>query len=318
MKGAVTRTVGADPVDLRRLSRTLEDSSVELLRIRRRVDEAATRLPQGGWTTAELAAVSRWLADGAIDARRRALTLEQQGPRARRRLGEGTPLAPWFSGDACPKALITTQLLLPGLGTKPRSQPSEHLAAGTSCQTAIAAPVPVATPNGVLLAPGSLRINTSEDTSDDDGGGRRAPSGPERRRLPRGFPTAESFAAFGRRLRAGMREAGLADTQPALQGSAVSGRSFHTGAPFDLGRTSDFDVTIASPAAMERARALGIGLRSGGTRTGPLTTAQLDQLGLGDLARQLRQDLGRKVHFMLYESIEAASARGPLIVVPVR
>jgi hypothetical protein len=41
-------------------------------------------------------------------------------------------------------------------------------------------------------------------------------------------------------------EAGYADTRALLQGSAVTGRSFRTGAPFDVGRVSDFDVALGT------------------------------------------------------------------------
>jgi len=310
-------TVGANPLELRRLSRTLEDGAEELLRIRRRVDEAAARLRRGGSAAAELATVSRWLADGAVDARRRAVALEDEGRRPRRHPGGPTPMSPWFGDDACPKVLITVQLPLPGLGTKARSRPSEHLAVATGCQTEVTAPVPVTTPDGVLLAPASLRLHTGDDAGDEGGGGGRgAASGARRRRVPKGFANAESFAAFGRRLRAGLRAAGLRDAEPALQGSSVRGYSFRTGELFDVGRTSDLDVAIASPTAMSRAEALGVGLRSGGARTGPLNPAQLERLGLGDVSRTLAKTLGRPVHFMVFESMEAAAARGPVIAVP--
>lgn len=42
--------------------------------------------------------------------------------------------------------------------------------------------------------------------------------------------------------------AGYPDVEPILQGSAVTGKNFGTGAPFDVGRVSDFDVALAKPS----------------------------------------------------------------------
>lgn len=96
----------------------------------------------------------------------------------------------------------------------------------------------------------------------------------------------------------------------------MTGQSFRTGAAFDVGRVSDFDIALASPQLLDRASALGIGLRSGGTRTGPLTAPQLQRLGLGDLATDLGTATGRPVNFMIFDSAAVASARSPSIVVP--
>ncbi|MED9649857.1 hypothetical protein RCN49_07995 [Escherichia marmotae] len=43
-----------------------------------------------------------------------------------------------------------------------------------------------------------------------------------------------------------------------MQGSSVSGVSFSTGQPFDVGRVSDFDVAISHPELYKRAEQLGI------------------------------------------------------------
>ena len=96
----------------------------------------------------------------------------------------------------------------------------------------------------------------------------------------------------------------------------MTGRSFHTGAAFDVGRLSDFDIALSSPQLLSRADALGIGLRSGGSRTGPLTAAQMQRLGLGDLATSLSSSAGRPVNFMIFDSVAGATGRGPSIVVP--
>lgn len=79
---------------------------------------------------------------------------------------------------------------------------------------------------------------------------------------------------------------------------------------------SDFDVALASPELLQRAQALGIGLRSGGTRTGPLTARDLQALGLKDLASQLSTQAGREVNFMIYDSAATAAGRAPGVVLP--
>jgi filamentous hemagglutinin len=121
---------------------------------------------------------------------------------------------------------------------------------------------------------------------------------------------------FGSDLRAGLKSAGYDDVTPLLQGSAVTGRSFRTGAPFDVGRTSDFDVALASPQLLARAKELGIGLRSGGSRTGPLTARDAARLGLSGVRSGLSRRSGRPVNFMIYGSADDAIARSGGVHVP--
>jgi hypothetical protein len=140
-------------------------------------------------------------------------------------------------------------------------------------------------------------------------GFRKATSGG---RIPFGFSNVDDFASFSRDVRSGLNKAGYADAQPLLQGSAVTGRSYSTGQPFDVGRVSDFDIGLASPSMLARAKELGIGLRSSGTRTGPLTARDLQALGLRNMQRQLSTQAGREVNFMIYGSVDdAASRAGP-------
>jgi RHS repeat-associated protein len=165
------------------------------------------------------------------------------------------------------------------------------------------------------------------------------------RTLPLGFKNADEFAQFGARLKQGLQNAGYGDVQAAFRGSSVTGVSFKTGAPFDVGRVSDgdvqaafrgssvtgvsfktgapfdvgrvsdFDLALASSTLLQRAKELGIGLRGGGTRTEPLDEEHLKMLGLLDLSRELGEMTGRPVTFMIYESIESIAQRGPYIIV---
>lgn len=134
--------------------------------------------------------------------------------------------------------------------------------------------------------------------------------------MPHGFANVDEFAQFGSNMRTGLGRAGYENAEPLLQGSAVTGKSFKTGQPFDVGRVSDFDVALADPALLARAQELGIGLRSGGTRTGPLSARDLRALGLRDLASQMGQQAGREVNFMIYNNPATAAQRAPSVVLP--
>ena len=135
--------------------------------------------------------------------------------------------------------------------------------------------------------------------------------------IPHGFASEAEFNAFGKQLNEGLAKAGYGETKPIFQGSSVTGKKFTTGEAFDVGRVSDFDIALADPKLIAKAKELGIGLRSGGTRTGPLTAAELEKLGLKDLAQQLsKQAGGREVNFMIFDTVETATGRSPSIVVP--
>lgn len=129
--------------------------------------------------------------------------------------------------------------------------------------------------------------------------------------LPRGFNTYESYVAFGQSMREGLRAAGYRDVEPMIRGSAVTGENFRTGVPFDVRRTSDYDVALVSPTLMQRAIELGIPVRGGGTRTEPIRGRRLEELGLANVRDALREQEGRPVSFMIYSSRHAVMRRGP-------
>ncbi|MES2349853.1 MAG: hypothetical protein V4641_20005, partial [Pseudomonadota bacterium] len=134
--------------------------------------------------------------------------------------------------------------------------------------------------------------------------------------VPHGFGSLDEFTQFGTDMRVGLDRAGYGNAEPLLQGSAVTGKSFKTGQPFDLGRVSDFDVALADPSLLAKAEELGIGLRSSGTRTGPLTARDLRALGLRDLSNQMGQQTGRDVNFMIYNKPATAAQRAPSVILP--
>ena len=136
--------------------------------------------------------------------------------------------------------------------------------------------------------------------------------------IPFGFYDRPGFEQFSRRLYEPLRAVDK-DAQLVLEGSGVTGRRFDrlishepTGAPFGVGRVSDYDVGIVSDQLLQRARQLRI------PTSEPLTGAQLVALGLEDLASTSRAavldatGIPHAVNFKIYGSAAAASTRLPL------
>jgi hypothetical protein len=147
-------------------------------------------------------------------------------------------------------------------------------------------------------------------------GGRGGGPRPPLREVPLGFANAEEFRAFGTHLTQGLRAAGYRDAVPVFQGSSVTGVSYKTGDIFDVGRVSDFDIALASPSLFDRAKALSVEVRGGGTRTAPLTEKQLDSLGILAVRDALKDRMsGRPVAFMIYQDLDTALRRSPSVTV---
>lgn len=95
-----------------------------------------------------------------------------------------------------------------------------------------------------------------------------------------------------------------------FQGSSVTGRSFKTGEAFDEGRISDFDIGLVHDDtflnALEIGEIGGFKMKSDPNRIGPLDLSQLEMLNLKEIADKLSKLAGRKVNFMLYESLHEA------------
>jgi hypothetical protein len=132
-------------------------------------------------------------------------------------------------------------------------------------------------------------------------------------KLPHGFASKEEFRLFSQSPRAGLKQAGYDDVEPLIRGSAVTGQKYTTGAPFDVGRRSDFDIALASASLFDKAKALRFKTFGKGTRTGPLTDTALGKLGLDQLALHLSQFAGRDVSFMIYDRVDSVTKRGPSI-----
>ncbi|MGW2874733.1 DUF6531 domain-containing protein [Streptomyces sp. NPDC001233] len=132
--------------------------------------------------------------------------------------------------------------------------------------------------------------------------------------IPRGFSSASEYNEFTQQLYSGLNDAGYSDSTAIFQGSSVTGQSFKTGQPFR--DESDYDIALAGVDLLEKAKKAGVGLRSGGTRTGPLRDVDLRKMRLSGLAEELSEKTGREVHFMIYESVEGATDRAPSMIAP--
>jgi len=110
--------------------------------------------------------------------------------------------------------------------------------------------------------------------------------------FPMGFPDRATFDTWAAEVTRLVREQDPT-ARVELVGSSITGRRFDrkvtqrpTGAPFDLGRLSDYDVSISSDVLMRKAEAERIRILTEGIpRTDPLGAPQLDKLELSAAAQ---------------------------------
>lgn len=152
------------------------------------------------------------------------------------------------------------------------------------------------------------------------GGGPSSAPGPasspsdQPRGVPYGFREFGQFREFATRFRDRMREL-YPDLDMGFQGSSVTGRSAETGAPFDEGRVSDYDIAISGDSIYQAARENGVHFRGDGVSTGPLSERDLDRLGLDGILEDASAETRREVHVMVFRTIEEAAGRKPTIKV---
>lgn len=144
--------------------------------------------------------------------------------------------------------------------------------------------------------------------------GSRLSSSGQPQGVPYGFRDFGQFREFATRFRDRMREL-YPDLDMGFQGSSVTGRSAETGAPFDEGRVSDYDIAISGDSVNRAAHENGVQFRGDGVSTGPLSEGDLDRLGLGGILEGASAETGREVHVMIFRTIEEASGRKPTIKV---
>ncbi len=116
-------------------------------------------------------------------------------------------------------------------------------------------------------------------------------------KLPYGFTSSGQFQPFGKAVSSGLREVAGDGVQAFLGGSTTTGKSFSTGAAFDLGRTSDFDIAV-------------VGTTRQGESYRTVRSRGIESPRLEKLVQRLSQQAGRPVNFMIYESEEALRQRG--------
>ena len=136
-------------------------------------------------------------------------------------------------------------------------------------------------------------------------------------KLPKGFETEAEVKEFGRILYEELDKAGYKDASAVFQGTADTDAKFETGAAFDAGRVSDFDMALADTKLFNSAKKRGMTVKTDPRRIGPLSDKQIRQLGLEQFAEKLMDKAGREVNFMIYEDLNAVREyHGSGIVVP--
>ncbi len=142
--------------------------------------------------------------------------------------------------------------------------------------------------------------------------------------IPLGAAHYPKYLEFGNSLIQSLQKIGVEDAGLYIRGSSVTGKSFRSGQAFDVGRMSDWDVSIASPTLLNRAKELGIPMMSKGTRSIPLDLEKLDgviHLKMLDLEKplvQLSQMMNRNVSVMIYKNEEMVIQRGDFLNIPHR
>jgi hypothetical protein len=129
---------------------------------------------------------------------------------------------------------------------------------------------------------------------------------PNGNQIPYGFGTYDEYAAFANTLQNGLPK----DSLIAFKGSSVTGRSSRYSSmplrPFDSGRKSDFDIAIVNEDlyldALNIGRSAGFKVKTLPDRIGPLNDYQAELLGLRPLQKQLTNQAGRPVEFMLFDN----------------
>ncbi len=111
------------------------------------------------------------------------------------------------------------------------------------------------------------------------------------------------------------------DANLVFHGSSVTGVSFQGGQPFDVGRTSDYDIAIVSEELFKRSLSLDVKTRSMSERTGELQEKDLRTLQIQEVSDRAHMLMGasstkadRPVHFMIFKTLkEARQGRASLI-----
>jgi hypothetical protein len=171
-------------------------------------------------------------------------------------------------------------------------------------------------PSNVEQGEGQARETFQRGRPTAAGGGASSSSGSsssgQPQGVPHGFRDFGQFREFATRFRDRMREL-YPDLDMGFQGSSVTGRNAETGAPFDEGRVSDYDIAISGDSVNQAAHENGVQFRGDGVSTGPLSERDLDRLGLDGILDDASAETGREVNIMIFRTIEEAAGRKPTI-----
>ncbi|WMJ75636.1 RHS repeat-associated core domain-containing protein [Cytophagaceae bacterium ABcell3] len=124
-----------------------------------------------------------------------------------------------------------------------------------------------------------------------------------------GFKSFGQLNQFGSQIKATLARRGFKNSDIFMQGSSVTGKSFRSGVPFDVGRVSDFDVAISNPELLKKGQSLDLG-KAGRGYSMPLGVEDMKKLGFGDLAESLSNRFGRDVNFRIFENEDAVRSKG--------
>lgn len=128
--------------------------------------------------------------------------------------------------------------------------------------------------------------------------------GPRGDIVPHGFADWTQYQLFLNELNQGLPDDKI---DIVFAGSSVTGTSFTSKRTF--GDHSDYDISLASETLLQRARQAGVQMRSGQTRTAPLSWTDLKNLKLDAVIKKLEVLAQREVHFMIYKTKEQAIER---------
>lgn len=135
--------------------------------------------------------------------------------------------------------------------------------------------------------------------------------------IPLGFGSLATYLKFASNADSGFGIK-FPGTQLFFRGSSVTNVGYKSGLPFDgdPDNPSDLDLAVSGDGIFQKVQDLGIGLRQGGIRTGPLNPEQEQALGLKGVMDELREETGRKVTIMVYKDEAAVATRGAYIEAP--
>lgn len=166
-------TVGARPDELRRLATVLLRAIDEVAWLRRRIDDAQDRARVRAGETRILARLEGWLAEGAVDLRRRAMRLEDGWIARGVLMDDFHPPIVTVGGCGSVHLPVVGRRAEPGGGDTTLGAPlfaSAPLTCVASARTAENGPLVIVAPNGTLVLTSRGKNGGEEDPGGGPGG----------------------------------------------------------------------------------------------------------------------------------------------------